>query len=90
MAIFGIYVRFLGCNWFLGTPCFGMFAHMMENPPFLLDEVDEFTCGPIEFQHIPGTRKPTIFVVVVSKVVSAHLWNTPPNLYQQAIKGFLS
>ena len=25
-----------------------------------------------------------------SKVVSTHLWNTPLNLYQQAIKGFLS
>ena len=27
---------------------------------------------------------------VMSKVVSTHLWNTPLNLYQQAIKGFLS
>ena len=26
----------------------------------------------------------------ISKVVSTHLWNTPLNLYQQAIKGFLS
>ena len=26
----------------------------------------------------------------VSKVVSTHLWNTPLNLYQQAIMGFLS
>ena len=25
-----------------------------------------------------------------SKVVSTHLWNTPLNLYQQAMKGFLS
>ena len=25
-----------------------------------------------------------------SKVVSTHLWNTPLNLYQPAIKGFLS
>ena len=25
-----------------------------------------------------------------SKVVSTHLWNTPLNLYQQAIQGFLS
>ena len=25
-----------------------------------------------------------------SKVVSTHLWNTPLNLYKQAIKGFLS
>ena len=25
-----------------------------------------------------------------SKVVSPHLWNTPLNLYQQTIKGFLS
>ena len=25
-----------------------------------------------------------------SKVVSTHLWNTPLNLYQQAIMGFLS
>ena len=25
-----------------------------------------------------------------SKVVSTHLWNTPLNLYQQAVKGFLS
>ena len=25
-----------------------------------------------------------------SEVVSTHLWNTPLNLYQQAIKGFLS
>ena len=25
-----------------------------------------------------------------SKVVSTYLWNTPLNLYQQAIKGFLS
>ena len=28
--------------------------------------------------------------MLVSKVVSTHLWNTPLNLYQQAIKGFLS
>ena len=27
---------------------------------------------------------------VCSKVVSTHLWNTPLNLYQRAIKGFLS
>ena len=27
---------------------------------------------------------------VVSKVVSTHLWSAPLNLYQQAIKGFLS
>jgi len=26
----------------------------------------------------------------VSKVVSTHLWNRPLNLYQQAMKGFLS
>ena len=25
-----------------------------------------------------------------SKVVSTHLWNTPVNLYQRAMKGFLS
>ena len=29
-------------------------------------------------------------IIVVSKVVSTHLWNTPLNLYQPAIKGFLS
>ena len=28
--------------------------------------------------------------MLVSKVVSTHLWNTPLNLYQQAMKGFLS
>ena len=27
---------------------------------------------------------------VLSEVVSTHLWNTPLNLYQQAIKGFFS
>ena len=29
-------------------------------------------------------------VLEVSKFVSTHIWNTPVNLYQQAIKGFLS
>ena len=43
-----------------------------------------------------GTRGPTFFVGPgisvehLSKVVSTHLWNTPLNLYQQAMKGFLS
>ena len=30
------------------------------------------------------------FAKDISKVVSTHLWNTPLNLYQRAIKGFLS
>lgn len=29
-------------------------------------------------------------LIQISKVVSTHPWNTPLNLYQQAIKGFLS
>ena len=38
---------------------------------------------------------PTIYflrgeLLVLSKVVSTHLWNTPLNLYQQPRKGFLS
>ena len=32
----------------------------------------------------------TVQAIHISKVVSTHLWNTPLNLYQQAIKGFLS
>ena len=30
------------------------------------------------------------WIFVESKVVSTHLWNTPLNLYQQAVRGFLS
>ncbi len=30
------------------------------------------------------------YLMLFSKVVSPHLWNTPLNLYQQTIKGFLS
>ena len=37
-----------------------------------------------EITPVPPIRRP------LSKVVSTHLWNTPLNLYQQAIKGFLS
>ncbi len=33
---------------------------------------------------------PRIRVSKISKVVSTHLWNTPLNLYQQAVKGILS
>ena len=40
--------------------------------------------GPLEVEVITGVLSS------VSKVVSTHLWNTPLNLYQQAIKGFLS
>ena len=29
-------------------------------------------------------------LILKSKVVSTHLWNTPLNLYQQDMKGFLS
>ena len=35
-------------------------------------------------------KKHKWFEKCFSKVVSTHLWNTPLNLYQQAIKGFLS
>ena len=40
--------------------------------------------GKLAFREYP---KDDVFD---SKVVSTHLWNTPLNLYQQAIKGFLS
>ena len=39
--------------------------------------------------RIHGTNKKPL-KTLMSKVVSTHLWNTPLNLYQQAIKGFLS
>ena len=29
-------------------------------------------------------------LLLYSKIVSTHLWNTPLNLYQRAIKGFFS
>ena len=31
-----------------------------------------------------------VILLLLSQVVSPHLWNTPLNLYQQAMKGFLS
>ena len=48
--------------------------------------MSEYSGTPPNFFHIEpendGFQK--------SKVVSTHLWNTPLNLYQQAVKGFLS
>ena len=42
-----------------------------------------FTGCMVSDKHAP-------LFMLESKVVSTHLWNTPLNLYQQAIKGFLS
>ena len=40
---------------------------------------------------VASTSRPVFCPIrYVSKVVSTHLWNTPLNLYQQAMKGFLS
>jgi len=47
---------------------------------------------PSFFKTVEGPLHLKIFFCSIrfSEVVSTHLWNTPLNLYQQAIKGFLS
>ena len=87
-------------------PYTGLVRSRLPVPPFFQDLCFEFRRGVVSYKDEADKSKLELRMNLAdllhelsmnlatsstySKVVSAHLWNTPLNLYQQPIKGFLS